>query len=259
MADFDAEVSFERRRFTRNSLNGAIHYQPTRRINLGVFSNYSYYDYEFPVTETESVHAIQAGVTYDHQLTSWLYLANSYSAYLNRVDQEYQDARIHRLQVGGLKFRLGRNWEASGAGGVEYVDTYGRNGFNESVSAGLTWSSRTSALSLSYHRGFFSLIGLQEVYQSDRGTAAFGSRLSPWINLQISGSFLSGNRFGAYGFMELYYAQAGLEFALPANMVASVNGFYVDQRGDDPGGVYLTGERFVAHVGLQYLFPGNRR
>ncbi len=254
---FSTEVFPERQRITRNVASGTFGYQPTRKVSLGVTAGYV--TYLFGREDIGRVNALQLGATYDHQLTNWLSLSNGFSTYLNRVDERFQDARIHRLQVGGFKFRLGRAWTATVGGGVEYLDTAGLRQVGESVTAALSWGTLSHTMSLNYHRGFFSAIGLARVFQSDQAMVAFGSRLSRWINLQLSSSYMRGSGVEQSGSLEYLLAHAGLEFALPADLVASLGGMYVNQRGHDMGTLSMVRERYIVSAGLQYVFPGRGR
>jgi hypothetical protein len=254
---FSTEVFLERQRITRNSARATFGYQPTRNISFGVFSNFQ--SYRFDNSQMENVNAVQAGISYDHQLTRWLFLSNSYSSYLNRVDQRLQDAQVHRLQIGGFRFRLGPGWEASVGGGVEYAKTSRERSVGETVTAALSWSTEANTFALSYHRGFYSAIGLARLMQSNQATAAFGSRLRRWLNLRIAATYLRGLGADRAGRMEYYTTHAGLDFAIRRDLIASLSGLYVNQRGRDLSLFSLDRERYSAFVGLQYLFPGSQR
>jgi hypothetical protein len=59
--------------------------------------------------------------------------------------------------------------------------------------------------------------------------------------------------------MEYYTTHAGLDFAIRRDLIASLSGLYVNQRGRDLSLFSLDRERYSAFVGLQYLFPGSQR
>jgi hypothetical protein len=254
---FSTELTLERQRIVRNYATGSFNYQATQKISLAVFGVFGSYRYDSQ--DLPNVNSLQAGLNYNHQITRWLFLTNSYSAYLNNVDERYQDARIHRLQVGGLQFRLGRSWEATAGGGIEYVKTYDENRLGESISAGLAWNTEANTFGFNYHRGFYSAIGIASVLQSDQGIVTLGSRMTRWLNLQLSMSFLRGFERIQSGRIRQYHASAGVDFALRSDLVASINGVYVNQTGTELGSIPLDFERYVAYVGLQYVFPGSRR
>lgn len=253
---FSTEVFLGRQRFTRNACAGTLSFA-TPKNHFSIISDYQFYRFR-SVTDV-NVHAVQLGATYERDITRWLSLSSGYSAYLNNVDARFRDARIHRLQVGGMNFKLGRNWQLSAVGGIELANTSGTNRWGGSANAQLSWHTRASTLVVTYDRGFNSAVGLARVLQSQTATLACGSRLTQWMNLQLSASYVRGAAFLDAGALRYYIAHAGLGFALSSNLVASLSCFYQNQHGQNLVAVPQTSAGYVGSVGLQYLFPGRRR
>jgi hypothetical protein len=254
---FTNEIFWENQKILRN-VAGAQYSYKTAKTDFILMSEYQIWRFH-PQIDT-NFEGVMAGISYRRQITKWLTLDNSYSAYLNHVDQQYQGTgRIHRLQVGGFRFNLCKDWILTAGGGAEYSKQSGLDQLGELVDVGLGWTNDSSVFTANYHRGFYSGIGLEQIFQSDQGLAGFGTRINSWTNLQLSGSYIRGTGVFRYGSIETYSARAGLDFALPANLYANFAVTYLNQKakGFDP--LIFDRDRYVAMVGIQYVYPGHRR
>lgn len=254
---FSNEVLVDRQRITRNIITGGLDFQVGRKGSLGIFGGY--YLHRYRLRELHNADALQVGATYDHRITNWLYLSNSYHAYLNRVDEFFRDARIHRLQVGGLSFRLGKHWRLNASGGVEWANHLEENRLGESITAGIARNSRDNLILVGYQRGFTSAIGLSRVYRSDIVTAGFGQRISRWMGFRASSSYWRGSGQGTGNEIEYFLAQTGLDFLLRSDLVASIGGSYHNQASGAFASEPLNRERYLVVFGLQYLWPAVAR
>ena len=254
---FASDPFLARQRITQNFVSGNLDWQLSRKFRIGAFGNYN--TYLFQTQDLRNVTGVQVGASYGYSPTNWLSLSGSYATYLNKVDPSYRELQIHRVQVGGFEFKLGKAWRAAISGGVEFTNYFGQNRFTEYVSGGLSWHSETSTLSVSYHRGFFSTIGIPQLFQSQLVNVGFGNRLASWVNLQMAGSYIHGLEYSQSGQLDQYFGYGGLDFALRADLVASLYGGYQQQRARDLAGLPANREGYVAYLGLQYLFPAFRR
>jgi len=252
-----SEVFVDRQRIIRNLATASLNVRPTRKLGIGFF--FSHQAYAFKSTNQGDINGFHTGATLDFQITRWLSLYNTYSTYFNSVDERYRDARIHRIQVGGLNFRLSRGWQATASGGVEYTNYFGRKYWTGNAAGALMWHSERNIFGVNYNRGLFSAIGLYTVMQSQQGTVNFGSRLTPWMNLQLAAIYVRSANYGRSGQLEYYLAHSGLEFAVRNDLIFSVNGMLMDQRAQNLGSLAQNRKAYVAHVGLQYLYPAGRR
>jgi hypothetical protein len=261
MPSFSTEILLPRQRITLNNLTASLGFGIGKN-QFSVFGGYNLY--RFALSNSQNMDYFGVGASYNRQITKWLYLSNSYSNYLNKVDPVYRDSRIHRLQVGGLNFKLGPSWQAGIGGGVELANTYGRNIIREDASASLTGKSMSHVFSVQYSRGFVSSVGISGIFQSDLGTVTLGSRLTQRLNLQLAAFYMRGSNFyyrGTHtsGSMNYYSAQGGLEFYLFHGLIASGGFTYMDQRARDIVGLPVSLDRYIVYGGLQFVFPyGNR-
>ncbi len=260
--NFSTEIMLQRQRITRNNLTARLGFNAGKN-SFGLFGAYNLY--RFGSASQQDLDGFSVGASYSRQITKWLFLSNSYSGYLNKVDPIYHSARIHQLQVGGFKFKFGANWQADIGGGIELANTNGRNLWKEDVSASLTWNSPSHMLSIQYHRGFFSTIGISGILQSDQGHLSFGSRLTNRLNLQMAALYVHGSNFynnlgtNTNGSMEYYSALGGLQFSLFQGLIASANITYRNQRARGIAGLPISLDSYAAFAGLQYAFPSGIR
>jgi len=261
MPSFSTEMLLPRQRITQNNLTANLGFGVGKN-QFGVFGGYNLY--RFASSNAQNMDGFSVGASYNRQITRWLSLSNSYSQYLNKVDPLFRGARIHRLQVAGLNFKLGSRWEASIGGGVELANTYGRNIVREDASASLTGKSTSHMFSVQYHRGFVSSIGISGLFQSDQGIVIFGSRLTERLSLQLAASYVRGSNFYYFGNrtagnLNYYSARGGLEYSLFQGLIASGGFTYTNQRARDIIGLPVTLDRYVVYGGVQFVFPyGNR-
>jgi hypothetical protein len=255
--NFSNEVLFNRQRITRNSLTGTFGYRMSKRSRLGVFGSYNLYKYA--ERTLGNANAFQAGANFDFRITDWLYLTNSYSVYLNRVDERFRDARIHNLQIGGFDFHLSRSWRLWAGGGISVSDYEGENRLGESVSAGIGYTSINTLFNVTYQRGFTSAIGLSELLFSDVVSASYGYRLTRWMSANLQSYYYRSSELDRHGLLETFSGGGGLQFALRRNLVASISSYYQNQRTHDFSVQGLGLNRFSAYVGLQYMWPSLKR
>ena len=254
---FTSQAFLARQRITQNIATASLNFLITRKSHLSLYGNWG--TYLFQSEDFRNVNGVQVGARYDHQLTSWLFFSSNYATYLNKVDPMYRNLQIQRLQVGGLNFKLGKTWSTTIAGGVEFTNNFGRYLFTESVSGSLSWQSQASIFYVSYNRGFYTTIGIPQLFQSQQMTAGVGSRLASWVNFQISAYYNRGSAFVEAGKLEYLFSRGGLDFALRPDLVASVYGGYQKQREEELGSLARNGKGYIAYLGLQYMFPSVRR
>jgi hypothetical protein len=255
--NFSNEVLFNRQRITRNSLTGTFSYQINKRSRFGVFGGYSLYKYE--QRTLGNADAFQVGANLDFRITDWLHLTNSYSAYLNRVDERFRDARIHNLQIGGFDFHLSRSWRLWLSGGIGVSDYEGENRLRESANAGVGYTSINTLFSVTYQHGFTSAIGLSKLLFSDIVSATYGHRLIRWMSANLQSYYYRSYELDKPGLLETFSGGGGLQFALRRDLVASVNSYYQNQRTHSFSVQGLELNRFSAYVGLQYMWPSIKR
>ncbi len=254
---FSNEVLFNRQRINRNSLMAELNYQVTRKASLGVFGGYNYYDY--PQYGLRNANAFNLGGSFDYRLKKWLYFSSSYSTYLNYVDERYRDTQIHRLQIGGLDFRLSHSWRLWAGGGIEVSDYQGDNRIGESANAGIGYTTRNTSLNLTYQRGFTSAIGISRLMESDIASAELGYRITSRISARLQSYYYRSTEQYYGGLLKTLSGGGGLQFALRRDLFMNVDAFYQNQQAHNFSIEGLGLNRLTAYVGLQYVWPSRKR
>jgi hypothetical protein len=252
---FITELYFDQTRIKRNVL-GASWSLGMRGGSLGLFASHSYYEFEGQLSR--NVGAVVVGISHSRRLNRWLSLNNSFASHLTGLDPTARDTQIHRLDFGGLDFRLSRSWNLSFTGGVEYAAFADDRRFSESAGAGLGWNASSTTFSIGYHRGFYTAIGIPGLFQSNQFTASLGSRLSARLNLQVSAAYTRGAQFSS-GLLENYTGRAGLEFVLLPGLVASISGDYQKQTTRNLVILASSPNRYAVSAGLTFFYPSGRR
>jgi hypothetical protein len=244
-------------RTTRNGLIATLDYGG-RKSHVAIFTGLQTYKYY--QSELGNANAIEAGTNLDYRITKWLSFTNSFTTYLNNPDESItRDTRIHRLQIGGMDFRLGSKWRVSAGGGVEYADYQQQAYVSESANAGLSYLARKTSLALSYHHGMQSVSGLNGLFYSDGATATLGRRMTNWATVTLSSGYYRSKGVADSGLIELLSGNGALEFALRPDIVASLNYSYQNQHSRNLDLYNLAYNRYVASVGLQYIWPATRQ
>jgi hypothetical protein len=251
------EVLFNRQRINRNSLKAALSHQATRRARFGVFGGYR--TYEYPRNTLRNSNALEMGGDFYYQLAKWLYLSSNFSTYVNLAGQNQPDARIYRLQVGGLEFHLTDSWRIWAGGGVDISDYEGRKQTREAINAGIGYISKNTSFSLTYQRGFTSAIGISRLLQSDVASASLGQRLNRWLNANLQSYYYRSTEANSGGRLETLSGGGGLEFSLRRDLVMTMNASYQNQKTRSFSVEGLGLNRFSVYLGLQYMWPARRR
>jgi hypothetical protein len=155
----------------------------------------------------------------------------------------------HRLQVGGLEFRSRGGWKLSLGGGVEYAPIDGTR-TREGFQSGISKSSKSTQLSLVYHRGFSVAVGEAAALRGHDINLSFNQLLSPRLNLQMSSQY---NHSSSQPNSTLAYltGRAQLGVVLHPHMMLSADYWYVSQRIANPAVGVPAVHRYTVSMGLQ--------
>jgi hypothetical protein len=254
--NYSNEVLFNRQRITRNSLLTRLDYSPTRRIHLGVFGGLRNYRYtENTLSDSDS---IEFGGSFNFQVTKWLYLANSVSAYVN-ISGDHPEQQVYNLQIGGLDFHLSESWRLWAGAGVSIADIEGQTRTTENINGGIGYTARKIMFNATYQRGFTSLIGLSELMQTEVVNVSLGYRLTRWMSTRLESYYYRSTEDATRGTLITLSGGGSLEFALLRNLMMTVNAYYQNQRTRDNFSIEGLGlNRFTGGVGLQYVWPARR-
>jgi hypothetical protein len=256
-SNFSNEILFNRQRITRNSLTAELNSQVSRKVRIGVFGGYRLYRY--PQTNLMNADAFEVGGTFDYRLTSWLNLTNRYSTYLNHVDEQSDNGRIHRLQVGNLDFHLSRSWRLWMGGGAEIIDRHDDMRVGESANAGIEYTSLRSTISVTYDHGFTSGIGISRLLRSDVVSAEFGFRATNWLSANLQSYYYRNHELDSDGRLETLSWGGGVQFALRRDLILTGNSFYQKQKTRSFSIEGLGLDRVTTYLGLQYMWPSLTR
>src|SRR5262249_28737466 len=135
-----------------------------RKTTVSISATHEYWRYS--QDNLRDVNALVLGIGGSYQINKWLFLDNSYSQIVKGSDQSLQSTNIHRLRVGGLRFRSRKGLEVSMGGGIDVMRYQGVSSTG-SIDAGISYDSSATTIGLVYHRGFSSIVGVGGVVQGD--------------------------------------------------------------------------------------------
>ncbi len=240
-------------RSTTNSVVGSLTYQAGKRSNITVFSTYDLWRYG--ASTFGGAHGIQAGIRSDLQINKWLFFDSSYSHYLNAVPGRFQSANIHRLQVGGFKFKPSRTVELYVSGGADSTRFQERQRTTGSIQGGISRTSRSTLLSLVYHRGFSIAVGPEATLNGDIVSASASQWLSRRVSIQAGSSYTHGASLNKDSKVEYLGVNAELQVVLQRHLMFSTQYSYVSQHGRNLPSDNLLLNRYTITSGLQFVLP----
>ena len=250
---YSQEVLVDRQRLIANTLTAGVKQRLTKKINASVFGRHDYL--RFSRDDFRGGQGFQVGVRADYQINGWLHLDNSYSTYLNTIDDKLLSSTIHRLDVGGFRFKVSRNIQFTAKAGVEYT-RYLRNGQTFAGFEGvISRNTRSNSILILYHRGLSTILGPGTILQGHNAALSITQNFLSRFTLQLDGSYVRGGGFTPDSSMENISANGGLQIGLQSNLIASTNFGFVSQHLRNLPFVAPDIRSYTAFVGLQYLLP----
>ncbi len=250
------EVVFNRQRINRNALTAELNHQATRKLRLEAFGEYR--SYRYPQSNLRDSDTFEVGGGLNYQAAKWFYLTSSFSTYFNLYGAYNSNARIYRLQAGGLDFRLTHSWRIWASGGVDVADYEKSTRATEDVAAGIGYTAENASFSITYQRGFTTTIGIARLLQSDIFGADFRYRLTRRLNAKLQSYYYRSSERYYTGLLETFSGGGGFEYALSRSLLLTLNSFYQNQRSHDFSVEGLGIRRINVYLGLQYLWPALR-
>jgi hypothetical protein len=253
---FSNEVILNRQRITREALRARLSYEATRKITIGFFAEYNLYRYQQRALTNSD--AFEAGGEVSFRLNKWLSFDSSYSAYLNLVSDSYDNARIQRLQVGGLNFHPTRSWRIWASGGADYASYRGASHFDGDIDTGIAYSTRNFTYNTTYQHGFTSAIGISSLLSSDVVGFLLGYRITKWARIHGESYYYRSSEQSGAGVLKSFSSGGGVDLMLSRNFFVNSRAFLQNQtaRSFSVGGLGI--RRFTVNVGLQYVFPSRK-
>jgi len=256
---FAQELYLPHERATTNSVLTGIHYRAGKRSNLTVFGSYDTWRYQS--STFANAQGFQVGIRADHQINKFLFLNSSYSHYLTAVDPRFEAASIHRLQLGGLKFKFRRNMEIYFSGGADYTRFQGTQEPAASYQAGFSKGSGSTLFSAVYHRGLSAAVGPQATVNGHVVSISLTQWLTRRVDLQINSAYTRGASLKNNSRIEYLGGTAELQIQLQQHVLFSVQSQYVSQRGTNLPSETPLLSRYTVTSGIQFIFAslGGRR
>ena len=239
-------------RSTTNSVMTSLTYRAGKRSNVTVFTSYDLWNYG--AATFRHSHGIQTGIRGDRQLNKWLFLASSYSHYLNKVPA-FQTTNIHRLQVGGFKFKPRRTVELYVSGGVDSARFLNRQRTTASYEGGISKQSGATLFSLVYHRGYAIAIGPDGTLNGHVVSASLSQWLSRRVNIQATSAYTRGISLSKGTRLDYLGSNAQLDIVLQRHLLYSVQYSYISQRGTGLPADQLQLVRYTVTTGFQLVLP----
>jgi hypothetical protein len=255
---FDQLLYVPRQRISTEMVTAAVGVRAAKRLNLAVSGSYNFWRYH-EAPELGNTNAGELGIQTDYQLNKWLFFSNRFSHYLGDADN--RAANIQRLQLGGLSFRSPGNLQFSFGAGLESATIIGSRHTTGSGSVGLTKTSRSTALSLFYHRGFSLAVGATtagSVLAGDSVSASVTQWLHRRMNLRLNSLYTRGESLIADASLDSVSGDISLEVALSNNVLFSGQYYYLSQKNAGLSTLAPTVSRSSASIGLQYFISSLR-
>jgi hypothetical protein len=249
---FAQDLYMPNERTSTNSLVTGMNLRPGKRTNVTVFGSYDMWRYS--ASSSDNAQGFQIGIRGDHQINKWLFLNSGYSHYLNKVNPRFEVASIHRLQVGGLKFKPRRTVEIYFSGGVDATRFQGSQRGAASFQAGLSRTSAASSISAIYYRGFSNAVGPQATLKGDLVSASVSQWFSRRVNLQVNSGYTRGASLNRNSKLEYISGNAQVQIAVQSHMTFDVQGSYVSQRGVNLPSESPVLSRYTISAGFQIFF-----
>jgi hypothetical protein len=253
---FEQEPYIPRQRLTTNTLVAGVNYQAGKRLHLNLFGGHNFWRYT-PAKVGQS-QGFQIGVRSDYRMNKWIYLESSYTHYLNRVDPRFLPSDIHRLQIGGLKFKPSRRVELYLSSGADSTRFQGIQRYAAAFQGGISANSRDSLLSIVYSRGF-SIAGVAGMpLKSHTVNTSFSQWLSRRININLNSSYVRGLSATKGSKLEYITGTAEVGLAVQSHVMFSTQYSYLSQRGSNLPIL----SRYVVSAGFQFFLApigGGRR
>ena len=255
------DIIFTQRRYTRNSASASLTADVTGKgTNANIFGSYDNYWYskDSDVDIIEDYYSALVGGGVSQRITDWLSLGSSYSVQLN---DDLDDSKIHRVEVGNFQFNISPNVEVYAGGGVEFISNRNDKGYQTGISAraGINYSTSINSLYANYTRAMRSVSGSRLLLPSDTVTIGLGQPLGSRTNIRVMGYYQRSTQFNDTGALTAWQGMTSMEFLIGAGFVATANYSYRYQKNS----INLLSsvpyaERQTVSVGLQYVWPSGR-
>jgi hypothetical protein len=251
--NFGQDVYIPHQRVTTNTLTANLSYQWSRRSGISAFATHEYWLYSDP--DLRDLQTVQVGIGGNYQLNRWMYWDMGYSTYVNTVDENLRTASIQRLQLAGLRYQTENGFSIFGNGGGEYSRSLGINQLGASFHGGVSKTSGTTSMSLSYHRGFTST--------NDRGLVLSGNdftasvRGQPWerVTVNFTSVYLRGVARSNDVGIDAISGYGSVGIAIHQHLQVSVGYSQINQRTRNLPGGNESVSRYAVSAGLNYFLP----
>ena len=256
------DIVFTQRRYTRNSAMASLSADVTGKGTIanvfGLYDNY-WYSKDPDMEDVEDYYSASVGGGINQWITNWLSLGSTYSIQLN---DDLDDSKIHRVEVGNFQFKPSPDIEIYAAGGIEFVDDPTVKGYQTRISArtGINYSTSINSLYVNYTRSMKSVSGSRLLLPSDTITVGLGQPLGSRINVRLMGYYQRSTPFNDTAGLTAWQGMASMEYFIGAGFIASANYSYRYQKNSI---TLLSSVPYAARqtvsVGLQYVWPSVRR
>jgi opacity protein-like surface antigen len=251
-------IDQQRRR--SHSGSASLTQQLNRDSSLGF--NATYATYRFDGRENENASTILMSVEFSHRMGRSVTLVANGVGNKTILAQSTPGAMTTRISL-GTRLELPNNFHLSATGGADHVEAQSASRTDISYQTELTHTHGTTSLSLAYSKGTTTALGVAAGGFSGssapgglrshnaRGRIAF--RVAERLNAYGTANYSRNANPAQAGILQLLGGGAGLEFRLPANMVASLDYEYRQQRTLHSLSQSGSPDRYIIRFGLQIL------
>ena len=219
------QVILDSRKIFQNYSTISLTNNLSNRASLGFSGTYGFHNY--PQESSSNTHSLLVEVSFNWQLTRWLQTSNSFST--SFFGEGLNESRIHRIQVGGLRYRLGLSWTFQANGGVGFSNYYGTR-VGEEVHASIGYNSSNTAFSWEYGRMFTYTEGISGLMKSDEAKMNWTRNITPRVRSNLMSSLSRGSNVSNDGIINTFLGGVGLEIIINRYLQMTANSYYQDQK-----------------------------
>jgi hypothetical protein len=250
--DFVEDVYTNSQRMIDNSFLVAMSFRTGRKGRITFSGGHNFRRYSGLALEDN--HGLLAGIQGGYQISDQLTFDTSYTTNLTATNTTTRATEIHRLQVGGFKYKR-RSSEVSLSGAVEFTGNQGNRQLGSGVQASLSKTFGLSQLSFVYNRGFSNTAGLGTVLAGDSVTSRFTWWPSRRVNVRTEGTYTRGSSAIAGSKLESVSGNASIEIAIHRHLLFSTQYWRLSQRVTNLPFTAPSLDRYFVSAGFEYFLP----
>lgn len=253
---FSQNAFFSRQRLFLNVIGVGVDYQVGMNTFLRFTGDYSVQ--RFRENPLNNINTVSAGMGVEHKITRRVALTNDYSFTYAKFNNDFRQTKNHRIES-GLRYFIRPTFSVFASGGLELREIRGVNRGGWTFRGGMTKSTSSTSLGITYTRSSTSGFGLPTTVLDNAVSVGFGRQLVPRLRLG-SGMGYSRSQLltGGSRPLSIFYASSSLEYAMRYDLTFYAAYSYLHQQAGNFDFAAPSILRNVISVGFEYRLPSLR-